>query len=328
MIALFDGAMFLGIALLAMVVPAFVLSVSLLGRAAEHARKQRERAETRRQAEVQQRIEELEAQLEIAKKTGNVDEVSNYESDLGKLAKEHKRSIRRIERSTASLTVTGAVAVPGSLFLAGAALSAIARTLEQVPLFSLPVSLGLIPWVLALGAIAFGIVRLLQCLRVVQMLALGSEEAALRRMIAAFKKAQEELDEERAPAVALAWRRPPPFEVKAGRSTILEYRLSLSKGRLAEKVETWFFAPDGFDFPDADSWLQDDTDSVVGKHVTTKRVVEAMIPSTQYIGTLKVKAQLEEGVYICYYRVKCPVFVGDLISFEIHVEPGEVEVPF
>lgn len=207
MASIYNATILLGIALLAVVIPVFVLTVSLLGRAIENATRAREQAERRQRTETQTKIQAAKQALDEAQTSGDLQRVPDYKKDLRILQKLGKRRLRRIERSSQVLTAKGSVHYPGLLFLLATALSSTALLLSGRSIGAVRfLNWGLVPWVFSLAFAVLGILRLLKCLKVVQSIAVTSEEASFRQNVTALKQALREVQEETLPEIQLLWR--------------------------------------------------------------------------------------------------------------------------
>lgn len=327
MASIYNASILLGIALLALVIPVFVLTVSLLGRAIENATREREQAERRQRNETQNKIETVKQALDEAQTSGDLQKVPDYKKDLRRLQKLGKRRLRRIERSSQVLTAEGSVVYPGLLFLLATALSSSALLLSGRPIGAVKfLNWGLVPWLFSLAFTVLGILRLWKCLKVVQSIAVTSEEATFRHNVTALKQALREVQEETLPEIRLLWRgEAPPFVFEAKTTTTIGFAMTLSRGPVAEHTETWFFAPPGFEFPDMRSWLQDDDHGDISGFVTTAiKETEPLIKGTNYVRSLKIKMPQKEGAYTLYYLVKCAGFLSEREAFSVEVEPESV----
>jgi hypothetical protein len=86
-------------------------------------------------------------------------------------------------------------------------------------------------------------------LRAIEDISITSEEAALKRTVQAFKRAEKELEEERKPKLLLTFLDPtPPIQTKPGEAVGIRFHIDLTKGDIAEQATVTFFAPPGFDF--------------------------------------------------------------------------------
>ena len=329
---LVEATSFLAIALLALVIPIYVLSVSLLGQAIERSRKAREDAERQQKIEMDTKIQQLQDQLEQARSTGDVQGISEIPTQMARLRKNGRRVLRKAERFSRALSLMGAVAYPGIGFLVAAFLSAGSTLLCESRIGSTEIPYAVIPWAGSLIALAYGILKLIETLRVVQQVALVSEETALRRTIDAFKHAQRELDEEKKPLLRFSWRSPqPPFSVPAGGEITLHYAVQFQRGESARQASVWFFAPEGFEFPKRSTWLQDDGLGEISGMLTTKDTLDdTIVRGVTYNRSIRLTSPLEEGTYELRVQVMCIGYSGEYVAFEVRVTPPEVsdDTPF
>jgi len=318
---IYDATLLLSIAFLSLVVPVFVFSVSLLGQALESARREREEAEKVKRRELELKIKELENELDEAKRTTDVSGISKLSTQINKLEKEKKNALRKIERTSRALTVRGAVLLPGSFFMAAVGSCAGARALCTLAVFGLSVTWGLVLWLFALGFLGIGLFLFWRTLGVIQLVAVRNEETAHRRMVAAFKQAQKEVEEERLPELKFRWTEEQPFVLSVGETRKLPFGVSLVKGNSAEHVEVWFFASPEVEFPDAQSWAQSPgKGDIAGLTTTIIKFNETLIRGTDYTRSIEIQAPHEEGTFELLVETKCIGFSGTRQTFAIRVE--------
>lgn len=324
---IYHATLLLSITFVSLVVPVFVFSVSLLGQALESARKEREETERKNQLELEERIKELKDELDEATRTTDVSGISKLSTKIGKLEKAKKSALRKIERTSRALTVRGAVLLPGASFVAAVGSCAGASALRTLALFGSSVTWGFLLWLFGLGFLGIGLFLFWRTLGVVQLVAVGSEETAHRRMITAFKQAQRELEEERLPKLEFRWEEKQPFVLSVGETRKLPFSLTLVKGYSAEHVEVWFFASSGVEFPNAQSWAQPSgKGDFSGLTTTIVKFDDTIIRDTTYRRSIDIQAPHEEGSFELLVQIKSIGFLDTLEKFVIRV--GKEKVPF
>lgn len=161
--------------MLAIVITIFVFAVSLLGRAMEAAAtsergKLTERKEnnTKEMAAIRKEIEEAEASGQIPKG------LTRKLEKLEKRDREFDKELSIIRKAPELLTVKGGVVPSASWLLGALILSAGAWYLSTIQIF---VWIPVLIWVLGLAAIAYSVIRIYRCLKVIESVAVTSEEA-------------------------------------------------------------------------------------------------------------------------------------------------------
>jgi len=226
----------------------FVFAVSLLGRALEAAaRNEREKITERKEnnakemAAIRKEIEEAEAKGEIPKGlTRKLEKLERKDKDFSK-------ELSRIRKAPELLTVKGGVFPPGVLLLVALILNGLAWYLSNIQILRVPD----IIWILGLAAMVYSIFRICRSLKVIESVAITSEEAALKRTIESFKIAQKELEEEKKPKLELIFEVPqPPFHVEAESEMTIKFRVGLSRGDVARNAIVAFLIIHSCQFDD------------------------------------------------------------------------------
>ncbi len=317
---------FLALGLLAIVITIFVFAVSLLGRAMEAAAKsereklaERKEDNARAMAAIKEEIEKAEGQIP----KGLIRKLKRLE----KRDRRFERELAKIRKAPELLTVKGGIVPTAASLLGVLILSGGAWYLSNIPIF-----IGIIPvliWVLGLVAIVYSILRICQCLRVIEGVAITSEEAALKRTIDAFKIAQKELEEERKPELELYFKKaPPPFQMKAESEMVIKFSVGISRGDIARNASVVFWAPSGFEFPGSVAQLPT-TYKKYASYVSTKIELEDIIRPIITNRQVKLKAPPQPQRYQIAYKLYCEGFFSEFEEFEIVVEELEPEdIPF
>jgi hypothetical protein len=245
---------------------------------------------------------------------------------LEKKDREFDAELGKIRKAPELLTVRGGVVPCASWLLGALILSGVAWYLSDIQIF-----IGIIPvliWVLGLAAIVYSISRIYQCLRVIEGVAITSEEAALKRTVEAFKMAERELEEEKKPKLELKFEgAQPPFHITCGGQIEAEFLLALMKGEVARRAEVAFFAPLGFEFPGKDTWLQSKEHKQVGGYITTSIEYGDLTKGIKYGRTITIEAPSSPGSFTLKYNLICEGFHSDYQQFEVIVTPAQQESP-
>ena len=309
---------FLALGLLAIVITIFVFAVSLLGRAMDAAAtsergKLAERKENnaKEMAAIRKEIEEAEASGQIPR--GLTRKLKKLEKRDEKFGKE----LGKIRRAPKLLTVTGGVVPCASWLLGALILTGGAWYLSDIQIF-----IGAIPvliWVLGLAAIGYTISHIYQCLRVIESVAITSEEAAFVREAESFKVALREVEEEKKPKLKLIFEdAQPPFHVEAESERFIEFSVHLSSGDIGRKLMVAFLAPPGFEFPDSPTGPR--PPDKYANYFSTVIEFEDIRKGIHYIKQVKLKAPSQPEHYTAVYKLMCEGFNSGFEQFEVIVE--------
>ena len=326
--------------LLAVVVAVFVLAVTLLGHALEIAKQKTAQI----QEEGTQKLEKQKAELQQeigGKKQGDAD-LPRLRKWLEEMENTKRQLLSKTRQTTAKyglLSVSPGVARPALASLLAAALA-----VGGSPLLATGVSF--LGYVVAAGAIALLLLAarwLYQTLVVVQEVASGTEEAQFRRleegitraitqtldkyaestvgsMVQAVTTALEEQEAKKRPLVKLRFvEGKPPFTFRRGATEKIKFRASLKKGDIAREVSISFFAPAGWDFPEAATFVQSEESGLPGYLTRDFEMgtLQRYLLSPLY--TLPIKCPNETGTFKLYCRFYGEGIVQDLEELEIKV---------
>jgi ABC-type multidrug transport system fused ATPase/permease subunit len=339
MTTLYEITIFLAIGLIAIIVTVFVIAASLLGRAIEESSRKQEEIVKRESSEFDETIAGLQEKLKGAKKADVIDDLKNQISDYEAKKKEAEKESKRISKRYGFLTVKGTVLYPGIFFLVSIVLAGVARYIVTLPPVTgsdgTEVFLILIPgliedpvllfvanvvWVLSLLALAWGCYRICQCLRVIEGVAITTEEAQFKRMTQALETALERHEESKRPKLELKFRKiKPPFNYKPNVKETIACGIVLNQGDEAKAAELWFFAPKEFEFPGSHTWYQE-SESPMPNTLTTSIDLGDLKRGTTYWHELGIKTPSKIGKYSLGYQLKCVGFASEVIKFEVKVE--------
>jgi hypothetical protein len=328
---------FLALGLLAIVVAVFVFAVSLLGRALEAAAKsEREKLAERRKnneramAAIRRKIREAERKGQVSK--GLIRQLQRELKKLGKGDKKDEKELGKIRRAPKLLTVKGLVVPVGVSLLVALIFNGVAwyfwylSTLDVFWDIYLPFGFFIriepvFIWIVSLAAILYSIFWIYLSLKVVESVAITSEEAALRKTVEAFKIAQKELEKEKKPELTLEFGGDqPPFHIKSGSQKTIVTELGLVRGDVAKRPEVYFLAPPGFNFPKRKTWVQAEEKETVGGYLTTQFELEDFKRGVTQRKKIIIKAPSSSGKFTFYYRITAEGFDSSYEEFEVVVE--------
>lgn len=303
---------FLAVTLLAIVITIFVFAVSLLGRAVEAASREQEKTTREQKDATEREIAEMQKQVsDLMKKKRIGQELRELEKRLKQLRKQDNnfaKKLSRIGRAPELLRVKGGVLPPAISLGIAMILTGLAWYLPNtIQTFTVPIPF--IIWILGLAAIGYSISCIYRSLRVVESVAITSEEAALMREKEALKMAFKELEEERKPKLELEfYGEKLPLRMKSNSEKEVEVRLSLVQGDEAVDILLYLAAPPGFDFPGEETYTQD------ADHPTVPNYITANIPSPNIKKgiaqplKIKIKAPARKDKFDLCHRIVCSGF--------------------
>jgi hypothetical protein len=339
MTVLYEMTIFVAIALTAITVTVFVIAASLLGRAIEESSRKQEEVVREESSEFDKTIAGLQKRLGGAKKAEVIDDLKKQISEYEERKKGAEKELKRISQRYGLLTVKGTVLYPGLFLLISIVIAGTARYIATLPpvtgLDGTEILLVLIPgwiedpillfvanvaWGLSLLALAWGCYRICRCLKVIEGVAITTEEAQFKRTTKALEMALERHEESKLPRLKLEFEKgKPPFNFKPGVEEIIEFSVDFEQGDIAKGVEAWFFAPEGFIFPGSKTWYQSSSYSIPNA-LTTRVKLGEVRRWFRKAGKLTIKTPSETGEYRLRYQMFCEDSRGDFITFKIKVK--------
>ena len=313
MIFLYEVTTLLNLTLVTLTVTVFVFAVSLLGRAVEIARRKDEEARQEQSEKIKKEIGEIQKELEKVKETGKLEEVKRL-TRLQKDKRKFEKKLERIRKRYQLFRVKRGVLYPSSFFLSSLILATVAKALGSIHSPFL--------WIGGLVLLALGGRRLFQCLKVIEEVAIVSAEMAEKKAIEASKSALAEHEETKRPKLRLYFvDKRPLFHFEKDSTVKIKLGVALTQGDIARDVEAWFFAPEGFDFPDISTWKQDKTHKNFPSYLTAKLTwMKSLKRNINYRHTLPLKVPSEAGDFTLAYRLYCEGFTSGYDEFEVIVE--------
>jgi biopolymer transport protein ExbD len=305
---------FLSLALLAIVITIFVLAVSLLGRAVKLSTEEQTKAEERRKKDTESKIKEMQGALEEARAAGHVDTAGLRKSikALEKKDARHKWRLRWIKIKPKFLTADWGALIPGALFLIAAILSGLALNQPSETATASPYL-----W-LSLIALGIGICFVCLTLKVIQGVAITSEETVFVRQKEMFKAALMEFEEEKKLLLQLVFEdKQPPFHVKANSEMTFTFLVEIIQGSVARNTKVYFFAPPGFEFIES---VAGPTSGSYPNYVSAEFEQGDILSPLRKRKKVKIKTPSKKDEYVAAYGVVCEGFHSDLDEFNIVVE--------
>ncbi|MCJ7426353.1 MAG: hypothetical protein MUO17_04390 [Dehalococcoidales bacterium] len=320
---IYEWTFFLALGLLAIVVTIFVFAVSLLGRALETASREQEKTTKEQKETTEKEIAAIQKQISDLGKKGRIDKekLKELEKKLKQLRKQEEKfekKLGRIGKTPELLTVKGGVVPCGGCLLAALVLTSTAWYLSTIE--NLIWALDVPIWILGLAAIGYTISRIYQCLRVIESVAITSEEAALARETKALKGALVEFEEGKKPKLRLALAdKKFPLRVRADSESSFKLNLDLVKGELAEYVDVHVCLPPGFGFPN------EETSTLPSNHDYPNYIVmiwheDRIIPPLYYWRNITFKSPSTKGSYSIIFYKFCRGFAASPEEGEVIVE--------
>jgi len=318
MSTLYQWTFFLALTVLGILVTIFVFAVALLGRALEVAAQAEKEKLTERKKNNEQEMGKIKKEIDEAK--GQIPKgLTKKLLKLEKKDKEFEKDLSKIRRAPELLTVKGGVIPAGIFLIAALTLSGVSWYLSTIGNL-LPI-VPVLVWVPGLGFVGYSVFRICRTLKVIENVAITSEEAALRRTVEAFKTAQAELEEAKKPKLKLVFSpKKSSFEIEAGKQTSLRFLVYVVQGDIARHAAAYFFAPPDFEFPGHESWRQREDSKDFENFVSTRYDLKDVRKTISNPGVLNIKAPTKTGSYAITCRLVCDEgYAGPDEQFQIRV---------
>lgn len=293
----FEALYFVAIGLLAIIITVFVLAVSLLGRAVKLSLEDQEKAENNRKADTERTRAELKGKLDQA--TYDRESLEKSLKEYKKKVEKHDRTLRWIRWKPNFLKANWGVFVPGLFFIIVIGISAFAR----YQLGQLNTDFQYLYFGLSLFALSVGIVFICLTLKVIEGVAITSEETASVRQKEIYKAAMIELEELKRPYLDIQFRGIKfPLKLKINTECELQAIVRLLKGEIAENIETHIGLPIEFKFIEEEQYTYPD----FPRMQFIKFEEPDLKKGLQYERKFKIKTPDKVGVYklICFMYCK------------------------
>ncbi|NVM56096.1 MAG: hypothetical protein HWN66_20535 [Candidatus Helarchaeota archaeon] len=239
----------IAITLLAIIIPLFILAVSLLGNAIERAKEEKTKTEEEQRKDTDAKISNIENKIGEARETGDTTELETELEKLKQSKKESEAQIKKIQKKYSLLEFKKSVLHPGGFFILAIILNELAQIYFKV---------STVFWVGSILAIVKGSYRLCRCLILAQEVAVTSEEFQTKKLVEAVRSALDLHDKAKLAELELSFMGIDfPHKCKKDTEIKIMFRVLLKKGIVARKSIVYFFIPDGFEpiYP-GESWRQ------------------------------------------------------------------------
>lgn len=305
---IFDSTFLIGLTFLGIVVPIFSLSASFLGHAVEKAKEKAEKRRVDVEKELKEEFEKLEEKLKESGKSTNrgsdiLTESLKIEGELAKLKtsrenfqKESAQIIRRYDM----LKFKDGVLMPGFLFLCTIIFSLLAK-------ICILLGYANISWVISLIFLSLGVYRVCQNLSVIQEVALSSDRYQQERMFEAISKAFETQAESEQPVLVLSFKES-PFKFPKSSEIRINFKVELTKGKIARAVKILFLVPKEFDFPNINSKWNQDTDYTIPNALTVEVDIGDMRRGVVHSNSIMIKTPPKSDNYKIGYNLNSEEF--------------------
>ncbi|MFC1916044.1 hypothetical protein ACFLW4_05060 [Chloroflexota bacterium] len=314
---IYQSVFFIAIALLAITVAVFVLAVSLLGRAVRLSVREQMIAEQRRKEDTENEIKKIQAKLEQAKSAKKV-EVEDLVKSLRELEvkdRKHRNRLRWIKIKPKLLTANWGALVPGALFLSSALFSGYALYYkDSEPVADTYAFFSIIT--LFAGILIVGL-----ALKVIEGVAVTSEETSFLREKEMFKASLKEIEEEKKPVLILNFSgTQPPFRMKAGSEMGIEFDIGVTAGNIGRDITIFIYAPPSFKFPKHVRGLPPKGYEKIAEYVCALVDMGNILRGIYKKGRLTLRAPSQPANYTLYYGYLCEGYHSALKNFGVAVE--------
>ena len=323
--SVYQNTFWLVVAFLAVLLPLYVLAVSLLGRAIGIAksqeRKNRIAQQERAEAVTAEAKEALTEALDVGKNKELRTQLKRAEND----EKKATRQTRRVSKRYGLLRLWPCVGFPGILLASAAILSAAACG------FGSPSAgiggqnwLSTLFWGVSLALIVAAVARLYLALRIVQEVSLSSDEIAMQRNVEALKAALIAFEEEKRPELKLDWLDPTlPLSAEASSDIRLAYAVALTRGEVARTTSVFVYAPPGFEFPGKRATPQLPNHPVVPDYIMHESTIGDVLNAVKRRSGVTLKCCKEAGQFKLYYQIICEGFSTSYEEIPIEITASE-----
>jgi len=304
--------MLLIIGLLAIIVAVYVLAVSLLGRAIEEAGREKRQILQKEAEELDDQIKKMREELAHTEAAVAMEEIKRKLNEYGKNRSKTQKALKRADEKYRPLAVTGSVLWPGAFFVLALLLAGGARYTTTTATMTWAAS---VLWGLSLPLLAYGGYLVYQSLRVIQNVAITSEETQQKKMVEALRTALGLHDESKRPIVELRFEEGlTPLKITKGSVVELHMTLGLERGDVARNVEVFFMSKEAFEFPDSSTWYRSKQLAFLPGALSTKVKFGDIISNMSYHESLKVKPPPQAGNFRLWYISCCEGFLGGTIK--------------
>jgi len=321
-----EATFFLSVALLAVVVTIFVLSISLLGMAIESEGLEKKARQEKLNNDIKIEKGQVENKLNNDP-LGNSKEIKILRSDLFKLENKLKKGETKLlniqNKYKQAFSVYGAVAIPGICFISSIILSTVTwSVLQQNPTFNVGGFSVALLLILAWAAIIFGIYRIVESLVIIREVSMVSEQLILSRNIEAFIEADKEIKLKEKPVLSLKSEQlESPIEVSPEEEFEIAYDVHLTQGAYAEVLKiSWYAPPEGFAFiSQGKKFVVSSNNTFFPNYLKLEHEKDILLRHRALYGKVKIKAAKKAGIYELAYHLVCKNF-SSIEKFEVQVQ--------
>ncbi len=126
-------------------------------------------------------------------------------------------------------------------------------------------------------------------------------------------------EDEKKPELELKFKHGLPLHLRKQSEGDIEFSISVMHVPIVHSVQAWFFAPDGFDFPDQSTWHQD-SDYEIPNAITCSNAVRDLRATLKNSRSIKVKTPDKADDFTFAYRLYSDEFISELQKFAVVVE--------
>jgi len=315
---------FLSISLMAIVAAVFVVGVSLLGKAIKRSSQEKTRIEEKNKEDIQGQIimlqESLSGCTDKEKATKFEKEIRDLKTKLDK----HDKQIKKIEKGPNFLTVKGGVLHPCFFLFLSLVLSVIASGLSNrfdIYINFWTSTFPVLIWFGGIFSIYWAIRIIVNSLRIIQDVALASDEAVLRDNVEALTEALQMHDESKKPVLDLVVEKPKrPIRVYTGSQFDIQFYMNIKRGDLAQNIDVYFFAaPDTLTFPDMHTYYQEEPSGLAGFLSTVIKIDNMKKGMLSHSYAIHLKAPQKGGKYKLAYKINAHGYDSGHKEIEIKV---------
>jgi hypothetical protein len=143
-------------------------------------------------------------------------------------------------------------------------------------------------------------------LRVIESLAISTEEVQSKRLTQAVQTALDQHEKGKLPGLSLRFiGKQPPFKFNAATEQDIQMHVELVQGDIARKTELWFQAPKAFEFPGRTAIPFDD-DNLQIRVLAKSDMKKGLIWTPQ----IRVKSPPAKGAFMFSYGLLCEGFTS------------------
>lgn len=176
---------------------------------------------------------------------------------------------------------------------------------------------AIIIWTVGLIVMGIGIFRIYKTMRIVEDVAITSDEVALRRTVDAFKVAQTEIEYAKKPVVEFSFRdTQPPFKMEAESELPIRFQFYVKHGDKISSTALFLAAPEGFQFLNCEHALPFLGEEAI-RPVAARIEYGDIVGGTYKIGEFKLKAPSKVGNYALRYAL---IYQGGKEDIDYEVE--------